>query len=227
MSAAGGTAAGGTGPGRTPATRGSARSEATKLRLFGAAMELIGQRGADGVTVDEIAAAAGVAKGTVYYNFGSKNELVEQLLRYGMGLLMERLDSGETNGGETNDGGAHPPSSAPLDEVRGQVGRALAFIAEYPAFVRLWLGEQWRADGAWQGLLADMRAEVLAVIEQGVRRVAAEHPLRAGVTPEGVAVALFGAAFVTGMDRAAFHPERALEEATGAVVSLVLGAIEP
>ena len=222
MTETGWTATGGTGPARTAATRGSARSEATKLRLFGAAMELIGQRGTDGVTVDEIAAAAGVAKGTVYYNFGSKNELVEQLLRYGMGLLMERLVPGQAN-----DGGAPPPSSAPLAEVRGQVERALAFIAEYPAFVRLWLGEQWRADGAWQGLLAGMRAEVLAVIEQAVRRVAAERPLRPGLTSEGVAVALFGAAFVTGMDRAAFHPERSLDEATEAVVSLALGAIQP
>ncbi|WP_234865151.1 TetR/AcrR family transcriptional regulator [Sinomonas albida] len=211
----------GAAPRSAAATRGSARSEATKQRLFRAAMELIGQRGADGVTVDEIAAAAGVAKGTVYYNFGSKNELVEQLLRYGMGLLMERLDPGATN-----DGGAHPPSSAPLADMRGRIERALGFIAEYPAFVRLWLGEQWRADGAWQELLAGMRAEVLAVIGQAVRRVAVERPLRRGLTPEGLAVALFGASFVTGMDRAAFHPERTLEEATEAVFSLVLGAIE-
>ncbi|MEA5456375.1 TetR/AcrR family transcriptional regulator [Sinomonas sp. JGH33] len=198
------------GPART------GRTAATKQRLFEAAMELIGQRGADGVTVDEIAAAAGVAKGTVYYNFGSKNELVEQLLRHGMSLLMERL----SNGGAS-------PSSDPLDDVRGEIERALGFIAEYPAFVRLWLGEQWRADGAWQGLLTEMRAEVLAVIEAGVRRVAADRPLRARVTPGGVAVALFGAAFVTGMDRAAYHRSRSLDEASEAVFSLVLGTLEP
>lgn len=128
--------------------------------------------------------------------------------------------------GGTDDGGAHPPSSAPLVDLRGRIERALGFIAEYPAFVRLWLGEQWRADGAWQELLAGMRAEVLAVIGQAVRRVAVERPLRRGLTPEGLAVALFGASFVTGMDRAAFHPERTLEEATEAVFSLVLGAIE-
>ncbi|NUP73306.1 MAG: hypothetical protein HOQ07_01430 [Sinomonas sp.] len=107
------------------------------------------------------------------------------------------------------------------------IERALEFIGEYPAFVRLWLGEQWRADGAWQGLLAGMRAEVLAVIEAAVQRISSERPLRAGVTVGGVAVALFGAAFVTGMDRAALHPERSIEEAREAVLSIVLGALEP
>ncbi|MDQ4504224.1 helix-turn-helix domain-containing protein [Sinomonas sp. ASV322] len=210
----------------------------TKQRLFEAAMELIGQRGTDGVTVEEIALAAGVAKGTVYYNFGSKNELVEQLLRHGMGLLMDRLGDGpeeapedsatrRARSGHAPDSSAAPSSFDPLDEVGRKIRRALGFIADYPAFVRLWLGEQWRADGAWQGLLTDMRGDVLEVIEASVRHVAEVRPLREGLTPGGVAVALFGAAFVTGMDRAAFHPERSLDEAGEAVLCIVRGALEP
>jgi AcrR family transcriptional regulator len=58
------------------------RTTATRQKLFDASMELIGERGAAGVTVDEIAAAAGVSKGTVYYNFGSKSDLIAQLLRH-------------------------------------------------------------------------------------------------------------------------------------------------
>src|SRR6478752_3469289 len=68
-----------------------ARTNATKQRLFDASMELIGERGAAGVTVDEIAAAAGVSNGTVYYNFGSKSDLIAQLLRHGVDILMTRL----------------------------------------------------------------------------------------------------------------------------------------
>jgi AcrR family transcriptional regulator len=193
---------------------------ATKQRLFEAAVELIGQRGADAVTVDEIAAAAGVAKGTVYYNFGSKNELVQQLLRYGMDLLMARLRDDRAANSQARAGD-------PFSEVAGMVQQSLAFIGEYPSFVRLWLGEQWRADGAWQALLAQMRAEVLAEIEAAVRRIEATRPLRAGLTPSGVAVALFGAAFVTGMDRAAFTTQRSLDEACEAVLALIRGAFLP
>ena len=68
-----------------------ARTNATKQKLFEASMELIGERGAAGVTVDEIAAAAGVSKGTVYYNFGSKSDLIAQLLRHGVDILEARL----------------------------------------------------------------------------------------------------------------------------------------
>ncbi|NUP57958.1 MAG: helix-turn-helix transcriptional regulator, partial [Pseudarthrobacter sp.] len=64
-----------------------ARTTATRQKLFDASMELIGERGAASVTVDEIAAAAGVSKGTVYYNFGSKSELIAQLLRHGVDIL--------------------------------------------------------------------------------------------------------------------------------------------
>ena len=70
-----------------------ARTNATKQRLFDASMELIGERGAAGVTVDEIAAAAGVSKGTVYYNFGSKSDLIAQLLRHGVDIMLGRLQA--------------------------------------------------------------------------------------------------------------------------------------
>ena len=63
-------------------------------------MELIGERGAAGVTVDEIAAAAGVSKGTVYYNFGSKSDLIAQLLRHGVDIMLARLQAIE---GQSND----------------------------------------------------------------------------------------------------------------------------
>jgi AcrR family transcriptional regulator len=219
----------------------SARRTGTRERLFAAAMELIGQRGTDAVTVDEIAAAAGVAKGTVYYNFGSKNELVAQLLEYGMALLMEALrpghaqaggDVGATRGdlcatpgdvGATRgDLGATPGD---LGEVRGMVERALGFIEAYPAFVRLWMGEQWRADGAWQPVLSGMRARVLAEIRAALERLAARRRPREGQDLDMVALAVFGAAFVVGTDRAA-EGARPLGPSVEAVVGVVAGAFE-
>ena len=82
-------------PGRLSRNSGPARTNATKQKLFEASMVLIGERGAAGVTVDEIAAAAGVSKGTVYYNFGSKSDLIAQLLRHGVEILETRLAKAE------------------------------------------------------------------------------------------------------------------------------------
>ena len=205
----------------------SPRRTGTRERLFAAAMELIGQRGTDAVTVDEIAAAAGVAKGTVYYNFGSKNELVAQLLEYGMALLMDALRPGRVQarsdlGATRGDLGG---SGGDLGEVRGMVERALGFIEAYPAFVRLWMGEQWRADGAWQPVLSGMRARVLAEIRAALGRLAARRRSREGQDLDMVALAVFGAAFVVGTDRAA-DGARPLGPSVEAVVGVVAGAFE-
>ena len=68
-------------------TDAAARREATRQRLYEAAVTLIAEQGFSATTVDEIAERAGVAKGTVYYNFASKTVLFEELLRHGVGLL--------------------------------------------------------------------------------------------------------------------------------------------
>ena len=46
---------------------GSTRREATRQKLYEAAVTLIAEQGFSATTVDEIAERAGVAKGTVYY----------------------------------------------------------------------------------------------------------------------------------------------------------------
>jgi AcrR family transcriptional regulator len=58
------------------------RSDAARNRalLLQAARQLIAQRGADAVTMDDIAAAAGVGKGTVFRRFGSRSGLMLVLL---------------------------------------------------------------------------------------------------------------------------------------------------
>ncbi|BDB41308.1 MULTISPECIES: TetR/AcrR family transcriptional regulator [Mycobacterium] len=58
------------------------RSDAARNRalLLAAARELVRQRGAEAVTMDDVAAAAGVGKGTVFRRFGSRAGLMTVLL---------------------------------------------------------------------------------------------------------------------------------------------------
>ena len=49
-------------------------------QIFAVAREAFGERGYDGVTLDEIAAAAGVTKPVIYRHFGSKDDLYLALL---------------------------------------------------------------------------------------------------------------------------------------------------
>ena len=51
------------------------RRDATRARILDAAAEVIGRKGFQRATLDEIAAHAGLTKGAVYSSFGSKDEL--------------------------------------------------------------------------------------------------------------------------------------------------------
>ena len=169
------------GPGDAEKKLRPARTNATKQKLFEASMELIGERGAAGVTVDEIATAAGVSKGTVYYNFGSKSDLIAQLLRHGVDILLARLLS-------VRDGSADP-----LAAMEEMIGQAMDFMAEYPSFARLWVSESWRTPSEWQDTFAELRGRLLAVIGSAIDGVAAAYPVDSAVSRGSLETAIFGA----------------------------------
>src|SRR5687767_4484147 len=54
--------------------------EGSRNRLLDAAVEVFARRGYERATIDEVAEAAGLSKGTVYWHFDSKAELFGALL---------------------------------------------------------------------------------------------------------------------------------------------------
>lgn len=97
------------------------RSDAARNRglLLEAARRLVATRGADAVTMDDIAAAAGVGKGTVFRRFGSR-----------AGLMMVLLDEDEKASQQAFLFGPPPlgPAASPID-------RLVAFGRERICFV--------------------------------------------------------------------------------------------
>jgi len=199
-----------------------ARTNATRQKLFDASMELIGERGAAGVTVDEIAMAAGVSKGTVYYNFGSKSDLIAQLLRHGVDILKARLltDSGDAG---TGMGGERAPD--PLLAMEEMIGQAMDFMAEYPSFARLWVSENWRTPSEWRDTFAVLRAELLAVIGGAIDSVAAAYPVDSSISRGSLETAIFGACFVVGLDRQTYNPERTRDQSVAAIMAIMRGYV--
>lgn len=189
------------------------RTNATKQKLFEASMDLIGERGAAGVTVDEIAAAAGVSKGTVYYNFGSKSDLIAQLLRHGVDILLARLLS------------VKDESADPLTAMEEMIGQAMDFMDDYPSFARLWVSENWRTPSEWQDTFAELRGRLLAVIGAAIDAVAAAYPVDPAVSRGSLETAVFGACFVVGLDRQTYHPERTRQQSVAAIMASMRGYI--
>lgn len=195
----------------------SARRQATRQRLFQAAVTLIAEQGFSATTVDEIAERAGVAKGTVYYNFASKNELFEELLRHGVGLLTASLREAGT--GVTARGGSH------VDAIDAMIRAGLAFIAEYPSFTQLYVAELWRTNRAWQDTLMVLRREAVAVVEQTLRDAVAAEELSDEIDVPLTAAALFGMVLVAALDWLSFQPERSIDDVHAALSRLLQGRV--
>src|SRR5258707_3712117 len=127
----------------------TARRQAPRQRLYEAAVTLIAEQGFSATTVDEIAERAGVAKGTVYYNFASKNDLFEELLRHGVELLTASLrdaaDRVAARGGSR------------VDALDAMIHAGLLFIVRYPSFTQLYVAELWRTNRTWQDTLTKVR----------------------------------------------------------------------
>lgn len=64
----------------------------TKRKIFETSMKLFAEKGYDATSIEEITATVGVAKGTLYYHFSSKEEIFNFLIEEGVKLLQNSID---------------------------------------------------------------------------------------------------------------------------------------
>ncbi|NCO43303.1 MAG: helix-turn-helix transcriptional regulator, partial [Armatimonadetes bacterium] len=69
-------------------SRQARRVTITRQKLLEAARTAFAERGLDLTRIDEITERADVGKGTFYYHFSGKEELIRQLLKTVMGELV-------------------------------------------------------------------------------------------------------------------------------------------
>ncbi|MCX5014409.1 MULTISPECIES: TetR/AcrR family transcriptional regulator [unclassified Streptomyces] len=200
----------------TSAAVGS-RRQATRQKLYEAAVTLIAEQGFSATTVEEIAERAGVAKGTVYYNFASKNDLFEELLRHGVGLLTVSL---RTAAEETEARGG-----SRVEALDAMIRAGLVFIDRYPAFTQLYVAELWRTNRAWQSTLMVVRQEAVAVVETVLREGVERGELSAEIDVQLTAAALVGMVLVAALDWQSFQSERSLDDVHSALSLLLRGRV--
>jgi AcrR family transcriptional regulator len=193
--------------------RGTTR-EKTREKLFASAIELIAESGLAATTVDQIAERAGVAKGTVYYNFGSKTALFSALLEYGVDRLATAL-RGAASG------------RAPLDALEAVVAAELAFIGEHEPFARVLIAETWRAGGDWQHAARLIRERAIEVVADVLRDAVAAGDLRRDLDTGTAASAVFGMVLTVALDWRALQPARPLTDVQSTVMALLRGRLTP
>jgi AcrR family transcriptional regulator len=160
------------------------RKQRTLEALLRAAQEVFAERSVEEVTVEEIAARAGVAVGSIYNHFGSKSGLYAAVVQRALDLDRRYMDL------------AYTADRGPVDRLYAAADQYLRFYLDNPRYFRMlaYPEDPGRYDAGRE--LSDRLAD--AVAEQNARMTAA---LRDGMAigqlrsldPEEVATVLWSA----------------------------------
>ncbi len=147
-------------------------AERSREAILGAAEELFAEKGFDGVSLGEIAAAAGLSRGAPSYFFGSKAELYRAALQRAFAEREEatrRACEPLLSWAGSKDAGPIEPALAEA------VGGYLDFLLRHPAFVALIQHEELAGGGRLREVPREARAIEDAF--RSVRAVAEERGL--------------------------------------------------
>ena len=191
--------------GRRTEARGTARE-----RLLDAAAEVFAERGYRATRVEDLAAAAGLTKGAVYWNFESKEDIF-------VALLEERVDRRARELMGVTEHAPRETETAPL------VGRGLSAFADEQQALVLLLQEHWSL-AVRDPAVRDTYVERQRVLrEQLAKALAARHrttgvPLT--ISAEALATGIIALATGLTQQRIA-DPDHVPEDLLGELLSLL------
>ena len=178
------------------------RSTDTREHIVEAALALVADRGFSATSVDDIAAAAHVAKGSVFYNFGSKAGLFEAIIAEGVSRLTVALRSAAD--------GLHGRAA-----VEALVAELLRQVHQHPDFAKVMAAEAFRTGRSWQDSIRQLRDESIGTFAAVVADAWPERD------PSITASAVFGGTLLAGLEWLAFQPERSLDDVCRGVLHAV------
>lgn len=188
-----------------------ARTSGTKRLILDAALLLAAERGITGTTMDDVAERAGVAKGSLYYNFSSKDKLFEGLLLDGMETLTQALREARAD--------RHGWLA-----IEALVAALLERIAANPPLAKIMAGDIFRTDRPWQETAYAFRHKALAEFEAAIAE--AQVPASVAGPASGLmASSVFGATLVAGLEWLVFEPERSHDEVVAAILATFSGGL--
>lgn len=128
----------------------------TKRKIFETSMKLFAEKGYDATSIEEITATVGVAKGTLYYHFSSKEEIFNFLVEEGVKLLKNSIAI-KTDKLENS-----------IDKIRAIVLIELKVLVKYEDFMAIVLSQIWGI-GARSQICKKYIFEYITMIEEIVK----------------------------------------------------------
>ena len=106
----------------------------TKRKIFETSMRLFAEKGYDATSIEEITSVVGVAKGTLYYHFTSKEEIFNSLTEEGMKLLKNSIIIKTSN------------LENSIDKLKAVVLIEFKILVKYEDFISILLSQIWGTD---------------------------------------------------------------------------------
>jgi AcrR family transcriptional regulator len=111
--------------GRQPGAEEGRKADATRTAILEAAARLFRDRGYAATTLREIGQAAGLKAGSIYYHFGSKDEILNEVLDLGISVIHEAVGKAVA---------ALPPATPIVDVIATAIRTHLAVLLQYGDF---------------------------------------------------------------------------------------------
>lgn len=144
---------------KAKATRRERNKAAVRSRIMTAAIGLFGRHGIDEVTVDQIAEAADIGKGTVYNYFQTKEDIIVAFM-----VDLERKVQARARKFAASD---LPPEGILADFIRVQ----FRLKRRYYKFVRVFLGQMFLRTGQFLPYMLEMQKVIDPPLEDLFRRL--------------------------------------------------------
>jgi TetR/AcrR family transcriptional regulator len=150
----------------------------TKDIIFKSAVKIFSNNGYNGATMDAIAADAGVAKGTLYYHFKSKEKIFKYIVLEGMNIIKKEIE--EVANKEQNS----------LSKLKVLCKIQLGLVYERKEFFKVIMSQLWGQEGR-QLELREAVNKYIIYIEKYLQDAINEGTIKDGDT-YSMAYTLFG-----------------------------------
>ncbi len=150
----------------------------TKRKIFETSMKLFAEKGYDATSIEEITANVGVAKGTLYYHFTSKEEIFNFLVEEGIKLMQNSIDIKTSK------------LNNYIDKLKAIVLIQIKVVVKYENLITILLSQFWGKEARNQKCKQHVYSYI-SKIEQIVRDGIDKGEIKKG-NPEAIASEIYG-----------------------------------
>ena len=132
----------------------------TKRKIFETSMKLFSEKGYDATSIEDITATVGVAKGTLYYHFTSKEEIFDFLVEEGIKLLQNSVDIKTSK------------YSNYLDKIKAIILIQIKIVNQYEDIINIILSQLWgkeKRNKKCQKLVKEYINKIEDIVKQGIK----------------------------------------------------------